>query len=89
MRWIGRVLLALVVIVVVAAVAVPFLVPLEAYRAPIERAASAAIGRTVRIQGPMQISVYPDIGVSLQQVTVSNADVSSSLTSPSLNCRSV
>ena len=74
MKWIGRILLMLVVVVVVAAVAVPFLVPLEAYRAPIERAASTAIGRTVRIEGPLQISIYPDIGVSLQQVTVSNAD---------------
>ena len=58
--------------VVAALVAVPFLLPLDTYRAPIERAASAALGREVHIRGSMGFTVYPQIGISLSDVSIAN-----------------
>jgi AsmA protein len=54
-------------------VAVPFLLPLDTYRAPIERAASSALGREVHIRGSMGLTVYPQIGISLADVSIANA----------------
>ena len=56
-----------------ALVAVPFLIPLDTYRAPIERAASSALGREVHIRGSLGLSVYPQIGISLGDVSIANA----------------
>lgn len=53
--------------------AVPFLLPLDTYRAPIERAASSALGREVHIRGSMGLTVYPQIGISLGDVSIANA----------------
>jgi AsmA protein len=58
---------------VAALAAVPFLIPLDTYKAPIERAASAALGRQVQIKGPLGLSVYPQIGISLSDVSIANA----------------
>ena len=58
---------------VAALVAVPFLIPLDTYRAPIERAASSALGREVHIRGSLGLSVYPQIDISLGDVSIANA----------------
>jgi AsmA protein len=58
---------------VAALIAVPFLLPLDTYRAPIERAASAALGREVHIRGSLGLSVYPQVGISLANVSIANA----------------
>ncbi len=58
---------------VAALIAVPFLLPLDTYRAPIERAASSALGREVHIRGSLGLSVYPQIGISLADVSIANA----------------
>jgi len=55
-----------------ALLAVPFLMPLDTYRAPIERAASSALGREVHISGSMGLTVYPQIGISLGDVSIAN-----------------
>ena len=52
--------------------AVIFLIPLDTYRGPIERGASAALDRQVHIKGPMRLTVYPEIGISLSDVTIAN-----------------
>jgi AsmA protein len=59
-------------VVVVALVSVPLLLPLDTYRGPIENAASSAIGRAVRIHGSMRLAVYPQLGLSLSDVTIAN-----------------
>lgn len=56
-----------------ALLAVPFLLPLDTYRAPIERAASSALGRQVSIRGSLGLSVYPQIGISLADVSIANS----------------
>jgi AsmA protein len=58
---------------VAALAAVPFLIPLDTYKPSIERAASAALGRQVQIRGPLGLSVYPQIGISLSDVSIANA----------------
>jgi AsmA protein len=58
--------------VVVALLATPFLIPLNIYRGRIEAAASLALSREVHIKGPLRLTVYPDLGLSLSDVTIAN-----------------
>ncbi len=67
-----RIIIGASVLVLAGIVATPFLIPLDTYRAPIEAAATKALGRTVHIGGPMRLTVYPEIGVSLGDVSVAN-----------------
>ena len=60
----------IVVAVVLAILATPFLIPLTVYRAPLERAASAALSREVKINGSLHLTVYPEIGLSLSDVSI-------------------
>ncbi len=62
-----------IVVILLLIVAVPFLLPLETYRGAIERAASRTIGREVKLSGPMHLALFPDLGVSVANVTVANA----------------
>ena len=55
-------------------IALPFLIPMEAYRGPIADAASNATGRTVLIEGDLRLTIYPELGVSVSDVSVSNAE---------------
>ena len=52
--------------------AAPFLLPVNVWRMPMERAATAALGREVSIRGPIHLSIYPDIGLRLSDVSVAN-----------------
>ncbi len=52
----------------------PFLLPVNIWRGPIERAASSALGRGVQIRGPIHLSIYPDIGLRLSDVSVANPE---------------
>lgn len=63
----GSILTVLVLVLVL-----PFLVPLESYRGPIEDAASKATGRAFRIQGPVRLMLYPRLGVRAKTVTLAN-----------------
>ena len=62
----------IVLAVIVGLLAVPFLIPLNTYRAPLEAAASRALSREVHIKGPLHLAVYPDIGLSLSDVEIAN-----------------
>jgi len=57
---------------ILAVLATPFLIPLNMYRGPLERAASAALSREVKINGSLHLTVYPEIGLSLSNVTIAN-----------------
>ncbi len=69
-----HIIIASVVGALALLLAVPFLLPLDTYRAPIERAASSALGREVHIRGSMGLTVYPQIGISLGDVSIANAE---------------
>jgi AsmA protein len=53
-------------------VAIPFLIPASQYRASLQKAASEATGRDVKINGPLRFAFYPALGLTAQQVTISN-----------------
>src|SRR5579864_8123874 len=57
---------------ILALVATPFLLPVNTYRAAIESTASRALNRDVQIRGPLHLSLYPDIGLKLSNVSIGN-----------------
>lgn len=63
---------ALLALMAVAALALPFLVPMEAYRGRIESAAGFATGRVMHIDGPVRLSIFPHLGLKAQAVTLAN-----------------
>jgi len=52
--------------------ALPFLVPVDAYRTPIESAAAHATGRALRIEGPLRLMIFPRFGLRAERVTFAN-----------------
>lgn len=74
--WLRRLLIAvgvLVVLVVGAAVLVPMLVPVDAYKSRIEAAVRDATGRSFEIRGPMSFSVLPSFAFQAEQAVLGNA----------------
>ncbi len=59
---------ALLVLVLI----LPFLVPVDAYRARIETAAEHATGRTLSINGPLRLMLFPQFGLRAEKVTFAN-----------------
>jgi AsmA protein len=58
---------------IVVAVALLMLIPADVYRVPIEQAGEAATGRALRLRGPLGFTLYPEIGISVSDVTFANA----------------
>jgi AsmA protein len=58
--------------VVVLILALPFLVPMDAYRGRIETAAERATGRTMKIEGPLRLMLFPHLGLRAHSVTLAN-----------------
>jgi uncharacterized protein involved in outer membrane biogenesis len=80
-RWLRRGLIALgalVVLVVGAAVLVPMLVPVDAYKSRIEAAVRERTGRSFEIRGPMSFSVLPSLAFHAEQAVLGNAQGASS-----------
>ncbi|HEY0107094.1 MAG TPA: AsmA family protein, partial [Rhizomicrobium sp.] len=66
-------LAGLAVLVVLAALAVPFLVPTATLRAEIERRVSQQTGRALRIGGALNFTLFPSLGLAAHTVTLANA----------------
>ena len=64
---------AIVGFIVVVAIAVPLLIPTDTWKNQIEQRASAATGRKLTINGPVQLSLLPTIAVVASKVTFANA----------------
>jgi len=62
----------LAALVVLAAVAVPLLVPTGAMRGQIERQVSRATGRSFKIEGDLAFSLFPTLGLTAHRVTLAN-----------------
>ncbi len=69
----GHIVLLSVAAIVAGLIIAALLVPLDVFRGPLEAAASHALGREVRIGGPLHLAVYPRLGISLKDVAVANA----------------
>ena len=63
----------LVVLLIAAVVIIPLVVPLESYKGEIQAQAKKATGRDLRIDGPISLSLFPAIAVSVEDVGISNA----------------
>src|SRR3954453_22984091 len=62
--------IAVVVVVLIgAAIAVPFLVPVEQYKGRIEAEVTKRTGRAFHIEGPVSLSLLPKLAVELNQVS--------------------
>lgn len=72
MRRIVLIVLAVLVVLVALIVVLPFVIPVDAYRSRIEDAATAATGRQLRIDGPLRLTVFPELGLTANKVTLAN-----------------
>jgi AsmA protein len=72
MRKFLLILLGLVVVLIGAALAVPFLVPTDTYKQQIARQVEGATGRSLTIDGPLRFTILPHLGFEAQQVTFAN-----------------
>lgn len=59
-------------VLIVVILATPFLIPLNIYRGQIEAAAGRALSREVHIKGPLHLTFYPAVGLSVSDVSVAN-----------------
>ncbi|MDJ0894038.1 MAG: AsmA family protein [Alphaproteobacteria bacterium] len=73
MRKILYGLIALVVLVVVALVVVPFLVPTDTYKRLAEEQALQQTGRELKIAGDVSISLFPSVALEANEVSFANA----------------
>ena len=73
MRKFLFVLLGLVVVLIGAALVVPFLVPTDTYKQQIASQVESATGRSLTIEGPLRFTILPQLGFEAQQVTLANA----------------
>lgn len=73
MRRIIYILLGIVAVVIALIVILPFVIPVDAYRSRIEAEATAATGRQLKIDGPLKLTVFPELGLEAKEVTLGNA----------------
>ena len=66
-------LAAIVVLLIVAVIAIPFLVPLETFKEDITAAVEDATGRKLEITGKMSLSLYPSVAIEIGGVAFANA----------------
>lgn len=78
MKKVVYALLGLVVLLVIAVIAAPFLIPAERLKEELILAVNDATGRTLAIDGDIGVSVFPTLGVEASKVSLSNAPSSSS-----------
>jgi AsmA protein len=70
-----KILIALAVLVVVAlgvVIALPFFIDVNAYKPTIEAKAKEALGRELKLNGPIKLSLWPNIGVEASDVHLAN-----------------
>lgn len=65
-------ILLLLVVIVAAAVALPFVLPRETIKAQIESRASEALGRSLRIEGPLELRPWRPFALTLTNVSLAN-----------------
>ena len=64
---------ALVAVVIVAVIAIPFLIPLETYKAEISAEVKKATGRDLAIKGDIKFSLLPSLELEVNDVAFANA----------------
>jgi AsmA protein len=67
-------LLGVIVLVVAAAIVVPFLLPTDTYKQQIEAQVERLTGRKLAISGPLDISLLPTVAVTAEDVRFANVE---------------
>jgi AsmA protein len=65
---------AVVAVLVAAVVIIPMLIPSDAYRVQIEKAATEALGREVKVTGKIGVSIFPRIEARAEGATIANPE---------------
>jgi AsmA protein len=73
MKKAAVILLGVVVLVIGAALVVPFLIPTETYTRQLEAQVQRATGRNLKIEGPVQVSLLPRLAIEVTDVRFANA----------------
>src|SRR5690606_9244760 len=63
---------AFVLILVIAGIVLPFLIPVERYKEELTAQVKAATVRDLLITGPLSLSVFPSLTLKAEEVTFSN-----------------
>jgi AsmA protein len=67
-----------IVLVIAAAIAVPFFIPLDTYKAKIVALVKSETGRDLKIAGPVHFSLFPSVALQANDVSLSNPPGASS-----------
>ncbi len=73
MKKLAIVVGSIIVLVIVAAIVIPFFIPMEKYKAEISAQVENATGRKLTISGPLSLSLFPSIAVNAEGVSFANA----------------
>src|SRR5262249_43241349 len=73
LKWIGIVVVVLVVLVVGAAVVLPQFISVDTYKDRLIAEVKSATGRDLKISGPVHLQVLPHLAIGAAQVSFSNA----------------
>jgi AsmA protein len=73
LKWIGIVVVVLVVLVVGAALVLPQFISVDTYMSKIVAEVKSATGRDLKVSGPVHLSVLPHLAIEAAQVSFSNA----------------
>jgi len=65
-------LAVLVVLVIAAAVAIPFFIPLDTYKGRIIALVKSETGRDLKIAGPVHFALFPSVALEANDVSLSN-----------------
>lgn len=65
--------LVIVALIIIAAIVAPFVVPVDTYKAKLIAEVKQTTGRDLRIDGPVSFHLLPNIALSADQVSFSNA----------------
>jgi AsmA protein len=72
LKWIGIVVVVLVVLVVGAAFVLPQFISVDTYKDRLIAEVKSATGRDLKISGPVHLSVLPHLAIDAAQVSLSN-----------------
>src|SRR5215470_1733749 len=73
LKWVGIVVVVLVVLVVGAVLVLPQFISVDTYKDKLIAEVKSATGRDLKISGPVHLSVLPHLAIDAQQVSFSNA----------------
>jgi AsmA protein len=74
MRTLIKGIFVLIILLIVVAVMLPFIIPVDTYKKEIVAQVKAATGRDLVIAGDMKATLFPVLGIQLDQVSLSNPE---------------